>query len=235
MERIKTGIKGLDKYIGGFPQGRTIVLTGTAGSGKTIFALQFAQSCCMQHHKTSYITTEEDEDDLLRQANTFGWDLRSLQNKGLLEFIELAGLRARVTEAELCIGVESIRSNFDKILLDIHPDSEVVIIDSLGSHTAKLTPYEFRDHFALLIYELKKRGITALIILDNATSKEFNELALFTAYGAIRLMKRENPYTGRRERVLDLIKMRSTSTPIEYIPYKIDSNGITLNSLEGNK
>jgi KaiC/GvpD/RAD55 family RecA-like ATPase len=103
-----------------------------------------------------------------------------------------------------------------------------VIIDNIGSYTAKLTPYEFRDRFDLLIYDLKKRNITALVILDSATSKEFNEIALFSVYGALRLMKRENPYTGRRERVMDIVKMRSTKTPTQFMSYEIDDTGLKL-------
>ena len=75
---------------------------------------------------------------------------------------------------------------------------------------------------------LKKRNITALVILDSATSKEFNEIALFSVYGALRLMKRENPYTGRRERVMDIVKMRSTKTPTQFMSYEIDDTGISL-------
>ena len=41
-------------------------------------------------------------------------------------------------------------------------------------------------------------------------------------------MKRENPYTGRRERVMDIVKMRSTKTPTQFITYEIDSNGIKI-------
>ena len=43
---------------------------------------------------------------------------------------------------------------------------------------------------------------------------KFNEIALFSVYGALKLMKRENPYTGRRERVMDIIKMRSTKNSL---------------------
>ena len=60
MERIKTGINGIDGFTGGFPIGRTLLITGDAGSGKTIFGLQFAYNCCLQNLKTVYITTEED-------------------------------------------------------------------------------------------------------------------------------------------------------------------------------
>ena len=228
LKLIETGIDGVDKITGGFPEGRSVLITGNAGSGKTIFGLQFAKKSCEQGFKTVYITTEEDSTDLYTQAEAFGWDLHRLNEEGILNFVELASIRARVTEAEMSIDIEAMKGNFSKFLNDIPEDTETVVIDNIGSYTAKLTPYEFRDRFDLLIYELKRRNITTLVILDSATSKEFNEIALFSVYGAFKLMKRDNPYTGRRERVMDIVKMRSTKTPTQFITYEIDSNGIKI-------
>lgn len=228
MKRIKSGIDGIDDITGGFPVGRAMLITGDAGSGKTIFGLQFARSSSEQGFKTVYITTEEDSSDLYTQGETFNWDLKKFADKGTLTFMELAGVRARITEAEMSIDIGAMKGNFSKFLNELPDDAETVIIDNIGSYTAKLTPYEFRDRFDLLIYELRKRNITALVILDSATSLEFNEIALFSVYGAFRLMKRENPYTGRRERVMDIVKMRSTKTPTQFISYEISSDGITF-------
>ena len=235
LERIKTGIDGIDQFTGGLPRGKSILLTGDAGSGKTIFGLQFALTSSKQNIKTVYITTEEDSDDLFTQGETFGWDIKSFTDNGMLRFIELAGVRARVTEAEISIDVGAMKGNFSKFLKDLPEDTETVVIDNIGSYTAKLTPYEFRDRFDLMVYELKKRNITALIILDSATSREFNEIALFSVYGAIKVMKRENPYTGRRERVMDIVKMRSTKTPTQFMTYEINNNGIEIVSGIENK
>jgi KaiC/GvpD/RAD55 family RecA-like ATPase len=228
LERIKTGLEGIDMITGGIPKNRTLLVTGDAGSGKTIFALQFAKQCCEQNLKTAYITTEEDAPDLRTQANTFNWNLDQYEEKNLLKFIELAEIRARVTEAEMSIDLEAAKGSFSKFINEISEDTDAVVLDNVGSYTAKLTPYEFRDRFDLLIYELKQRKITALVILDSATSKEFNEIALFSVYGALNLIKRENPYTGRRERVMDLVKMRSTKTPTQYLTYEITPNGIKI-------
>lgn len=228
MKRIKSGIDGIDNITGGFPEGRSMLVTGDAGSGKTIFGLQFAKSTCVQGFKTVYITTEEDAHDLHTQGKTFNWDLKSFTEDGVLNFMELAGVRARVTEAEMSIDIDAMKGNFSKLLNELPEDTQAVIIDNIGSYTAKLTPYEFRDRFDLLVYELKNRNITALIILDSATSNEFNEIALFSVYGALKLMKRENPYTGRRERVMDIVKMRSTKTPTQFMSYEINSKGIEL-------
>lgn len=205
-----------------------MLVTGDAGSGKTIFGLHFAKNSCNQGFKTAYITTEEDAYDLNIQGDSFDWNLKSYEEEELLGFIELAGIRAKVTEAEMSIDIDTMKGNFTKLLEHIPDDVKVVIIDNLGSYTAKLTPYEFRDRFDHLVYELKKKNITSLIILDSATSDEFNEIALFSVYGAIKLIKRENPYTGRRERVMDIIKMRSTKTPTQFMTYEITSNGIDI-------
>ncbi|MGB9936947.1 MAG: ATPase domain-containing protein [Methanobacterium sp.] len=228
MERIKTGISTFDEITGGFPAGRTMLITGDAGSGKTIFGLHFAKNSCEQGLKTAYITTEEDAYDLNQQGDSFNWNLKQYQDNNTLKIIELAALRAKVTEAEMSIDIDTMKGNFAKILENIPNDIEVVIIDNLGSYTAKLTPYEFRDRFDHLVYGLKKKNITTLAILDSATSNEFNEIALFSVYGAIKLMKRENPYTGRRERVMDIVKMRSTRTPTQFMTYEINSNGIEM-------
>lgn len=228
MERIKTGISIFDEITGGFPAGRTMLITGDAGSGKTIFGLHFAKNSCDQGLKTAYITTEEDAHDLNLQGDSFNWNLKEYQEKGLLKFIELAEIRARVTEAEISINIDTVKGNFAKIIEHIPGDIKVVIIDNLSGYTAKLTPYEFRDRLDHLVFELKKRDITTLLILDSATSNEFNELALFSVYGAIKLMKRENPYTGRRERVMDIVKIRSTRTPIQFMTYEINSKGLEI-------
>ncbi|ADL58429.1 AAA family ATPase [Methanothermobacter marburgensis] len=228
IPRLGTGVKGLDDIIGGYPQGRSILVTGDAGAGKTIMALHFAIESARKGLKTVYVTTEEDETDLRIQCASLGWDIDELMESGALKIIGLSAIRARLTEAEIHIGIESVKGNLQKILAEIPEDTEVLVIDSIGSHTEKLTTHEFRDQFDLLIYELKKRGITALIILDSATSMEFNEIALYAVYGAIKLIKRENPYTGRRERVMDIIKMRSTRTPIEFVPYIISDDGLEV-------
>jgi len=230
LKRINTGIEGIDEFTNGFPEGRTLLITGDAGSGKTILGLQFAYTCCLQNLKTAYITTEEDAEDLYIQSEAFNWDIKDCTDKGMLKFVELAKIRAEVTEAEVKIEIDSMKGNFAKLLEIIPEDTEALIIDNIGSYTAKLTPYDFRSRLDLLVYELKKRNITALIILDSATSYEFNEIALYSVYGAIKLMKRENPYTGRRERVMDVVKMRSTKTPTQFLTYEIGPTGIEINS-----
>ena len=228
MDRVSTGINGLDKMIEGLPKGRTVLVTGNAGSGKTILGLQFANECCKKGFKTTYLATEENIGDLELQATSFGWDFEGHAKKGLFKFIEITGQRIQEIEAAAAIRIEGKKGGFEGFLNDIPKETQVLVIDSLGSHTMSLSAREFKDRLDLLVHSSNSRGITTMFILDSATSKEYNDLALFSVYGAIVLMKRENPYTGRRERVMDIVKMRNTSTPIQLLTFDIGAGGIII-------
>jgi circadian clock protein KaiC len=75
-ERVPTGIAGLDTLIeGGFPKGRSILVTGEPGTGKTIFALQFLAEGLARGEKAIYVAADEGSLDILEQAASVGWDL----------------------------------------------------------------------------------------------------------------------------------------------------------------
>jgi len=235
MNRVKTGVRGLDKVVDGLPKGRTVLVTGNAGSGKTIFGLQFANECCTNGLKTVYMATEEDTNDLELQAGSFSWDFKAHEKKDLFKFIELTNQRILEIETAASIRIEGKKGGFEGLLEMTPPDTQVLIIDSLGSHTMNLTAREFKDRLDVLVHNCNKKNVTTMFILDSATSKEYNDLALFSVYGAIVLMKRENPYTGRRERVMDVVKMRNTSTPIQLLTFDIGHEGIIITTTENGQ
>lgn len=75
-QRVPTGIAGLDDLIeGGLPQGRSILVTGEPGTGKTIFALQFLMEGLKRGEKGIYVTADESPIDVVEQAASLGWDL----------------------------------------------------------------------------------------------------------------------------------------------------------------
>src|SRR5215468_7017395 len=75
-ERIPTGISGLDAVLeGGFPQGRSILVTGEPVTGKTIFSLQFLIEGLARGEKGIYVAADEGPMDILEQAASLGWDL----------------------------------------------------------------------------------------------------------------------------------------------------------------
>lgn len=230
MERVKIGIKELDDLFGGIPTGRTTLLTGEAGCGKTVLGLQFARSGCEQGLRTVYLSSEEIATDLRLQGTALGWDLGELEKKGLLTFVELLGKRTKQIELSVRIGSDIAKGNFAGLIEHIPEGTQLLVIDSLGPYAADVTAYDFKDQFDLLLYNLAERGITCLTILDAATSQHFDDMAMYSVYGAIRLLRRDNPFTGRRERAMEIVKMRSTATPVELLSYKIGKDGIKLTS-----
>ena len=225
MERVKIGIKELDDVFEGVPSGRTTLVTGEAGCGKTVLGLQFARSGCEQGMKTVYLSSEETAADLRLQCTALGWDL---EKKGLLTFVELLGKRTKQIELSVRIGSDVAKGNFAGLIDHIPEGTQLLVIDSLGPYAADVTAYDFKDQFDLLLYNLSERGITCLVILDAATSKHFDDMAMYSVYGAIRLLRRDNPFTGRRERAMEIVKMRSTATPVDLLSYKIGKGGIKL-------
>jgi circadian clock protein KaiC len=89
-ERVTTGIPGLDELLeGGYPKGRSILVTGEPGTGKTIFALQFLVEGLRRGEKGIYVAADEGPVDIIEQAASLGWDLEKY-----IEAQELAILNA---------------------------------------------------------------------------------------------------------------------------------------------
>lgn len=84
-ERVPTGISGLDSLVeGGFPQGRSILVTGEPGTGKSIFALQFIAEGLKRNEKCIFVSADENPMDILEQAASIGWDFeRHIEKKEL--------------------------------------------------------------------------------------------------------------------------------------------------------
>jgi circadian clock protein KaiC len=81
-ERVPTGISGLDQLLeGGFPKGRSILVTGEPGTGKTIFALQFLLDGLRRGERGIYVAADEGPLDLLEQGASLGWDLEPYVEK----------------------------------------------------------------------------------------------------------------------------------------------------------
>jgi len=94
MDRVPTGIKGLDELLGGgFPEGKCILVVGSPGSGKTTFAIQYLYSGALQGETGLYVTLDEYPDVIKQNFQSYNWDLDSVEKKGRLLFLDASGLR----------------------------------------------------------------------------------------------------------------------------------------------
>lgn len=259
MERMPTGIANLDKKIsGGYPKGKGILITGVPGAGKTIYGLHFLHKSCMDGQKCIMVATEETPEDLLEQAAMLGLGLESFLERGILKIKPVIELRTRsiardaklvddYSDTEIDIIEEThldryLRAdqegfNIEEIdLLDlvrlIPEGTDVAVIDNIGVLAFGLGSREFRDKFDTLNRLLAKQKTTTLYIMDEAAYEMTHKIADYSTYGSVKLMVKENPYTGKNERFMIIPKMRSTRISLDINMFDITSAGI---SLKGSK
>jgi len=189
---------------------------------------------------------EERPEDIKAQAMSFGWDLADYEQKGLLRIVDILKQRMdRVAAAATSLEERQYQSLL-RIVSEIYEERrlcalpisqarkdtrarpDVVIIDNIGVATMEIPPHELRKQLDPLIYQLSGLGCTSFIISDDAVAKMSNDVMQYSVYGAIRLRKRDNPYTSKRERVMDIIKIRNTKIPLDYLLFDITDNGIEL-------
>jgi circadian clock protein KaiC len=91
IQRVPTGVAGFDKIVeGGLPKNTISLVSGTPGTAKTIFAMEFiANGALKNKEKGVFITLEEDTKSLVRQFNRFGYDLKKLIDDGKIKIIEV--------------------------------------------------------------------------------------------------------------------------------------------------
>ncbi|MBN2250994.1 MAG: hypothetical protein JW724_02840 [Candidatus Altiarchaeota archaeon] len=177
IERVKTGVNGLDELIeGGFPKGHCILLSGAPGTGKTIFGMQYLYNGAKSGDKGLYLVFNEELEDVLLQPAVFGWDLQRYIENGKLKVI--------------CIDVKDF--NIKALINEIRDEGyERVVVDSLSSILAhpialedidisytlkdkleRLVPSPIHTSVATrlivekVITELRKQSCTSLIISE---------------------------------------------------------------------
>jgi circadian clock protein KaiC len=236
--RIKTGIDKLDELLsGGLPKNSITLLSGTPGSGKTIFCFQYLWEGISNNEKCLFITLDERVSYLLKQANQLGFDFNTYVDKGFIKFKYFD-----IDKPEIYREVEEeIRNgNYSRVVLDsITPISEVPVWIS-GVH--EIIPTESatesvkyptgsipatRMHIRRVMAMLSREKCTAVItseIPEGSRSLSRDTVSEFLADGIILL----DMDTTMDRRKLTIRKMRSTNHSLKPHDIKITENGIKL-------
>ncbi len=231
MERLSTGVKDLDEKIsGGYPRNRSILVSGTSGSGKTVLGIHFIHQCCLDGKRCVIIATEETPEDLLSQAESIGRPLSKYFNNSLTIY-RVYEERAKYALDVLTYDIEDIdqiQSNIIGLLERVPENTDVVLIDNVGVFTLNMSPNEFRAQFDALIHALSKRNITVMLIMDLSSDERIGNIAAYSVYGLLRTSLKDNPFTGARERLIEILKIRNTKIPLDPIRFEITPTGIVL-------
>ncbi len=223
MKRISTGIPEFDTELeGGYPEGKGILISGDTGSGKTILGLHLIYRACMDNKNCLYIATEETPEDIIMQAESLGMDLRHFYNEGKLVIQRIYEERVHEAIASVKFGNDRpLSSDIVKLKDIIVGINDIVIIDNIGVFTLTMALDVFRAQFDALTCVLSQKGYTTVFIMDETSNRRTEYVAAYSVYGVIKLSRKENPYTNKHERYLEVTKMRNTQIPEEPIRYKI--------------
>jgi len=225
MERISTGIDGLDEIIeGGFLKGSSVLVSGETGAGKTIFSLQYIYKGALAGGKGAYITFESGYKNLWWNINRFGWNFRDLQQKELIKVFKIE------VEDYNNFG-EEIKERFDNIIdLVKKHNIQRLAIDSITNFIIwKKEEAEIRYLIYKLLNSLKEVNCTTIFTSEiKGGSKEYSRFGIeeFVADGVIML------YFIPPHRGLFVRKMRGTNHSLKIHPLMITNNGIAINNKE---
>ncbi|WP_319508940.1 ATPase domain-containing protein [uncultured Methanolobus sp.] len=235
MTRLSSGNIDLDKRLqGGFPEGECVLITGEPGTGKTIFGIQFLYNACQEGKKCVMIATEEVPEKIILHGKALGFDLEPFVETNQLTMIHFLELRANnLAEGytNVCMHIDDL-NNLVHIIQD---DVDVIILDNLGTFSIGIDLKQFRDKLDTLAYVLSNQNRTSLIVMDATAHELTHRIAEYSTYGTIRLMTKENPYTGKMERFMYIPKMRGTKISLDIINYDITEEGIKLFPAKANR
>ncbi len=219
-ERISSGLPALDGMLGGkgYYRASTVLLSGTAGTGKTTLAAHFVDAACARGEKCLYFLFEESPQQLMRNMRAAGIDVQRWYDKGLLKF-----------HAD-----RPNRHGLETHLLEMHQavevfDPDVVVIDPVTNLMAVGTQSDVRAMLTRVIDYLKTRGITALFtsLTTSAQSLEVTE-AMISSLMDSWILVAINEEERKRNRWLYVLKSRGMPHSNDVRAFNIGDRGVNI-------
>ena len=229
LQKLKTHIEGLDKILnGGFSAGRTTLISGGPGTGKSVLGLEFIYRGAMSGHPGIFVSFEETGEDIRRNALTFGWDLAALEQAGAFFLMEGQ------------IGPDIFRSG------DFNLKGLLAIIDGIaeemGAHRITIDaldilmrlfhdPKKQQNEIFSLNNWLKDRKMTALLTAKSIKGKDAYEYDYleFMADCVIHLDQRVRDQVNTKR--LKVTKYRGSRYETNEYPFLVVDHGMVFNSI----
>ncbi len=219
-QRISSGVPDLDNMLEGkgFYKGTSILVSGTAGSGKSSLGASFADRSCLDGRKTLYVAFEESPLQAVRNMRSIGINLERHIKKGILQFQAW-----RPTQS----GLEMHLLRIHKLIEDFNP--QVVIIDPV-SNLMMGNLHEVHSMLMRMIDFLKTRQITAMLTsLTEGSQKDFEQTdvgisSLIDSW----ILVRDVELSGERNRCIYILKSRGMDHSNQVREFVMSSHGIRL-------
>jgi len=253
VERVATGIEGLDKALnGGIPKGNVVLVSGGAGTGKSTLCLQYLINGIKMGDKGLYISTEQTRKELARTAQSFGWDLDKLENDGKLriayfDVVETDGFLEKIYELYSTflpkrVVVDSLTTLADSLLVSNISEKQGFTLVRVAESVSPI-PQSERIIAKNLLYHLMKKlrlfdSTTFLTseLIEGEKGLSADQISEFICDGVIILNVQE--IAKKTVRSLKVRKMRNTKHELDSFLIEFGVGGVVVlqeNVFEGKK
>lgn len=238
--RVSTGIQGFDELCGGgLLRNRTYLVSGTSGSGKTIFALQYIYNGIVEFDENGIIiATEERPDQLRENARGFGWDLEALEEENKLAIVDACSTKIGLKSHEKYVDIRpfDIRYMLDQIIMiQREINAKRAVLDSttsIGFHLQD--PSKIRIELLKLSTTLEILGLTTMMTCEIVDENMISRFGVehFVTEGTIVLYYKRAESMRERVRSIEVYKMRGIEHDRGIHPYYITPSGIEIHPHE---
>ena len=219
-ERVSTGVADLDAMMEGkgYYRGSSVLVSGTAGSGKTTVALQFAEAACRRGERCLYVGLEESTDQIIRNALSVGIDLEPWIQKGLL-------LHRAWRPSQF--GMEMHLLHIHKLIDEAKPQS--VVVDPITGLMNASTERTVQSMLVRLVDFLKENGITAVFTSQTKGGDDLEQTreaisSLIDSW----ILLRDIEQSGERNRCLYVLKSRGMAHSNQLREFLMTNEGVRL-------
>ncbi|KAF5411746.1 MAG: ATPase domain-containing protein [Euryarchaeota archaeon] len=224
-KRVSTGITGLDRMLhDGLIHGTTTLITGPSGTGKTTACTQFILDGARSHEPGLIVSFEENEAELRRNALSFGWDLKSLEDDSMLHILHPKDDEVYVSENLL-----QIRDRVEEF------DVKRVVVDSINTGFADILPGANDSEYVYKLSRyLKSKNITTVLVSETRDllgSKRIAENGTSQVMDTV-VMLRYVEIASELRRAISVLKMRGSAHDTRIHEIEINDGGITIETDE---
>ena len=229
MEKLSTGMTGFDLIgFGGLPKGRATLLAGTAGSAKTVFAMQFLVKGIEYGEPGVFVTFEETPADLRRNMLSLGWDCVGLEAAKRLAFVDAS---PRPEEERIEAGPFDFAALVARIEACVRRiGAKRVVLDSIGAMFAQFKdPAAVRKELYRIIAALKRLDVTAIV-----TSERTEDYGAISRHGMEEfvadnvVLLRNSLEDEKRRRTIEILKFRGTNHQKGEFPFVVSDEGVVV-------
>jgi circadian clock protein KaiC len=220
-ERVSSGVPGLDAMMGGkgYYRASSVLVSGTAGTGKTSLAAYFAHAAAARGERCLWLAFEESSSQIIRNMRSIGIDLEPAVRRGTLLF--------HAERPTICGGLEMHLVTIHKLVNQFRP--RVVILDPVTDFAALGNEEEIKAMLTRLLDFFKMQQITALItsLSGGGTLKETPEVGVSSLIDTW-LLLRDVQNGAERNRILYLVKSRGMAHSNQVREFLLTDHGVEL-------